>query len=89
MFKDMDNQLYPFDSIFGSDTGAIVVDDLGTRSIKVNQVDLDSVEFKYSLDLVWYGVVVTFSGEPIYTSPEDGHVGLWVMVEYPPSVTVD
>jgi len=87
MFRDMDNQLYPFDSIFGSDTGAIVVDDLGTRSIEVNPVDLDSVEFKYSLDLAWYGTVVTFSGEPIH--PDSGHNGLWVMVEYPPSVTVN
>ena len=87
MFRDMDNQLYPFDSIFGSDTGAIVVNDLGTRSIEVNPVDLDSVEFKYSLDLAWYGAVVTFSGEPIH--PDSGNNGLWVMVEYPPSVTVN
>ena len=86
MFRDMDNQLYPFDSIFGSDTGAIIVDDFGTRYIEVNPVDLDSVEFKYSLDLAWYGAVVTFNIEPIYRSA-DG-VGLWVMVEYPPSVTV-
>ena len=87
MFMDMDNQLYQFDRIFGSDTGAIVVDDLGTRSIEVNPVDLDSVEFNYSLDLAWYGAVVTFSGEPIY--PDSGYNGLWVMVEYPPSVTVN
>lgn len=87
MFMDMDNQLYPFDNIFGSDTGAIVVNDLGTRSIEFNPVDLDSVEFKYSLDLAWYGAVVTFSGEPIY--PDSGYNGLWVMVEYPPSVTVN
>jgi len=87
MFRDMDNQLYPFDSIFGSDTGAIIVDDFGTRYIEVNPVDLDSVEFKYSLDLAWYGAVVTFNIEPIYRSA-DG-VGLWVMVEYPPSVTVN
>lgn len=87
MFRDMDNQLYPFDRIFGSDTGAIVVNDLGTRSIEVNPVDLDSVEFKYSLDLAWYGAVVTFSGEPIY--PDSGYNGLWVMVEHPPTVTVN
>jgi hypothetical protein len=87
MFRDIDNQLYPFDTIFGSDTGAIVVDDVGTRSIEVNPVELDSVEFNYSLDLAWYGVVVTFSGEPIY--PDSGYNGLWVMVEHPPTVTVN
>jgi hypothetical protein len=87
MFSDIDNQLYPFDSIFGSETGAIVVDNVGTRSIEVNPVDLDSVEFNYSLDLAWYGAVVTFSGEPVY--PNAGYNGLWVMVEYPPSVTVN
>jgi hypothetical protein len=87
MFRDIDNQLYPFDSIFDYDTGAIVVDNVGTRSIEVNPVDLHSVEFNDSLDLAWYGAVVTFSGEPIY--PNSGYNGLWVMAEHPPSVTVN
>ncbi|PVX26610.1 MAG: hypothetical protein CW691_00885, partial [Candidatus Bathyarchaeum sp.] len=90
MFTDADNQnLYLFDSIASSETGALVIDDDGGNSIEVNPVELDDVPFTYSLDVSWYGAVVTFDGEPIYTSPEDDHVGLWVMVEHPPAISMD
>jgi hypothetical protein len=85
MFTNSSNeQLYVFDN--GTDIGAVVVEDT-PNSIEVNPVELDSVSFNTSRDLAWYGAVVTFSGEPIYRSSDD--VGLWVMVEYPPSVTVN
>jgi hypothetical protein len=87
MFTNADNQnLYIFDTVDKS--GAL---DVQSNSIGVNPVDqaLSSVAFTNSRDLTWQGAVVTFNGEPIYTSPADGHVGLWVMVEYPPSVTVN
>jgi hypothetical protein len=92
MFTNSSNEnLYVFDSI-GSNTGALVVEQYYShpywvRSIEVNPVQLDSVSFDYSSDITWYGAVVTFNDEPIH--PDSGHNGLWVMVEYPPSVTVN
>jgi hypothetical protein len=55
--------------------------------IQVNPVHQPFAEFDTPLDITWYGAVVTFNGEPIYQSSNDN--GLWVMVEYPPTVTVD
>jgi len=85
MFTDADNQnLYIFDT--GDKRGALNVQ---SDTIEVNPVDqsLSSVSFTNSRDLTWQGAVVTFDGEPIYRSSDN--FGLWVMVEYPPSVTVD
>jgi len=85
MFTTTSNQdLYLFDT--GDETGALNVQ---SNSIEVNPVDpsLSPVAFMTPLDVTWQGAVVTFNGEPIYRSSDD--VGLWVMVEYPPSVTVD
>jgi len=85
MFTDADNQnLYIFDN--GDKTGALNVQSNG---IEVNPVDqsLSPVAFINSRDLTWQGAVVTFDGEPIYRSSDD--VGLWVMVEHPPTVTVN
>jgi hypothetical protein len=91
MFTDSSNlELYAFDSIAGSEVGTLFVDKQGsdtTGYIEVNPVHLPSAHFEYALDLTWHGAVVTFNGEPIY--PSSGHTGLWVMVEYPPSVTVN
>jgi len=86
MFTDLYNQkLYTFDSIVDDKTGALNVT---ASRIEFNPVEQISVSpFKNPLDVTWYGAVVTFNGEPIY--PSSGSNGLWVMVEYPPSVTVD
>jgi hypothetical protein len=85
MFTDNNNQnLYIFDSMAEDNTGAINV--LSSR-IEVNPVERYEVDYPFPLDLTWRGAVVTFDGEPIY--PRSGDVGLWVMVEYPPSVTVN
>jgi len=86
MFTHSANQmLYIFDSITGSKTGALKV----TNSIELLPVssDLTSAEFKYALDVTWHGAIVTFDGTtPIYK--EDGTTGLWIIVEYPPIITV-
>jgi len=85
MFTDTDNQnLYVFDTIAGYNTGALNVTD---SSIEFNPVERYQAYFKYPLDVTWKGAVVTFEGEPIY--PSSGYNGLWVMVEHPPSVTVN
>jgi hypothetical protein len=85
MLTDADNQyLYVFDS--ASKRGALNVQN---NFIEVNPVDssLSPVSFVDSRDLIWTGAVVCFDGEPIYRSSDD--VGLWVMVEHPPTVTVE
>jgi hypothetical protein len=85
MFTDADNQnLYVFDTIAGDKTGALNV--LSSR-IEFNPVERYDADFTYPLDVTWHGAVVTFNGESIYQSSGDN--GLWVMVEYPPSVTVN
>jgi hypothetical protein len=86
MFTNLYNQkLYAFDPLVDNKTGAL---NITASRIEFNPVERISVSpFKFPLDLTWQGAVVTFDGEPIY--PSSGNVGLWVMVEYPPSVTVD
>ncbi|MEM2105935.1 MAG: hypothetical protein QXV21_05665, partial [Candidatus Bathyarchaeia archaeon] len=90
MFTDKDNEmLYFFEKITGSTTGAINV--TATSIIEVLPVAKalgTIVNFTYALDVCWYGAVLTFDGAsytPIYRS--DGG-GLWVLVEYPPIITV-
>ena len=85
MFTDSDNEdLYVFDDAFKR--GAIKVE---SNTIEINPVDLSrpSVSFNSAKDLVWYGVVVSFNNEPIYRNSDD--VGLWIMVENPPTVLMD
>ena len=86
MFTEKDNQnLYSFD--FLNKTGALNVQN---NRIEVNPVSsLNSTEFNDSLEIAWYGAVVIFDGEPIYTSPENSHIGLWVMVEHPPHISMN
>jgi hypothetical protein len=43
--------------------------------------------FTHPLDTTWYGAVVTFDGDDSIWS--DDNVGLWILVEYPPTITVD
>lgn len=86
MFTDNTNQmLYVFDSISGNKTGALKV----SNSIELLPVasELASVNFTYALDVTWHGAVVTYDGTtPIYK--EDNNTGLWIIVEYPPTITV-
>lgn len=85
MFTDTTNQmLYFFDAIAGSKTGAIKV---SNSAIELLPVTMASVEFKYALDVIWHGAVVTFDGTtPIYEDSDQ--TGLWITVEYPPIITV-
>lgn len=86
MFTDTDNQnLYVFDTIAIDNTGALNVNNF---IIELNPVERYPADFTYPLDVTWKGAVVTFEGEPIYPS-SGGNIGLWVMVEHPPTVTVN
>jgi len=88
MFTDTANQmLYFFDTIAGNKTGALKVLNSSERTIELLPVsEIASVNFTYALDVTWHGAVVTFDGTtPIYK--EDG-TGLWLIVEYPPTISV-
>jgi hypothetical protein len=90
MFTDAANKmLYCFDAIAGKTTGALnVTTTLGTVELLPVAKNLNaSVSFTYPLDVIWYGAVATFDGTtPVYNSSNQS--GLWVLVEYPPVITV-
>jgi hypothetical protein len=88
MFTDLANQkLYFFDSMAGNVTGAFSVSNTGGNNvIELQPVTNATVSFKYALDIAWCGAVATFDTTPIYKS--GGATGLWINVEYPPTVAV-
>ncbi|MBN1245950.1 hypothetical protein JXA31_10190 [Candidatus Bathyarchaeota archaeon] len=86
MFTDVANQmLYAFDSTSpGTPTGALKA---SSGLLELLPVTLRQVQFTYAMDITWRGAVVTFDGtSPIYRDSDRG--GLWLLVEYPPTVTV-
>jgi len=89
MFTDSANQkLYIFDTIAGSKIGALRADS-ANRRIELRPVASGQVQFKFALDVIWYGAVVTFDGTtPIYKEESGQKTGLWITVEYPPQITV-
>jgi hypothetical protein len=88
MFTDDANKmLYVFDPIAGGKTGALRVNP--DRSIELLPVVRFQARFKYALDVAWYGAVVTFDATtPIYEVASGKQTGLWITVEYPPTITV-
>jgi hypothetical protein len=89
MFTDNANQrLYVFDSI-GSAAGALDVNE-GSRTIELLPVASGTATFQYAMDITWCGAVVTFDDTtPIYTLQDGTPIGLWMLVEYPPTITVN
>ena len=90
MFTDSANQqLYAFDSIAGDATGALRTNTVvSPRTIELQPVTPShSAQFTYPLDITWHGAVATFDNStPIYQTSDQS--GLWILVEYPPTVTV-
>jgi len=88
MFTDTANQqLYAFDSIAGTTTGALRADS-SSRRIELRPVT-SATSFTYALDVAWHGAVVTFDNTtPIYIIEESIPTGLWILAEYPPTITV-
>jgi len=95
MFTDSSNlKLYVFDSIPPSqERGALnVITD--SQTIEFNPVaeGLGNVSlFTDPLDVTWHGAVVTFDSgkDPIYPNTgEDPPLGLWIIVEHPPTIEV-
>jgi uncharacterized protein (UPF0333 family) len=89
MFTDSSNQkLYGFDTLTLK-TGALKVSN-STKDIGFNPVTLATLyNFTSALNIMWYGAVVTFDGTtPIYKLDGGYGTGLWIIVEYPPTVAV-
>ena len=53
-------------------------------------MELQSVSpFMDAMDITWRGAVATFDDTtPIYAMDEGTPTGLWILVEYPPTITV-
>ncbi len=88
MFTNNANQqLYAFDNATIK-TGALNV--VGTsRTIELLPVIRSPVQFTSALDMAWFGAVVTFDGgNPIYKVQGGSKTGLWVIVEYAPTIAV-
>jgi hypothetical protein len=90
MFTDScNNKLYYFDSLTTNKTGTLKVSD-STKDIMFAPVTLTTLyNFTSALDITWNGAVVTFDATtPIYTLNSGNATGLWIIVEYPPTVAV-
>jgi hypothetical protein len=92
MFTDSTNQkLYAFDSMAGGATGAINVN---TASRKIEFAPVTSLHqvsyFTQSMDITWRGAVVTFdsTATPIYKLDAGAAIGLWIIAEYQPQITL-
>lgn len=87
MFTDTANQiLYAFSYLAGN-TGALKADE-STKKIELLPVtSAGSASFQTPLDITWTGAVVTFNSSrtPIYDTSTSS--GLWILVEYPPTIT--
>lgn len=97
MFPDDSNKmLYYFDdkTTSGNSTGAIrTVSSSYERAIELLPVSSFASVFPFTsaTDICWYGAVVTFGGTsytPVYKGDGSNATGLWVLVEYPPVITV-
>jgi len=91
MFADNFNQkLYAFDPLATAATGSLNVN-TATRTIELSPVtqSLGQVSsFPNAYDITWRGAVATFDDTtPIYTTAGTP-TGLWITVEYPPTITV-
>ena len=89
MFTDTANvKLYTFDSIAGNTVGALETSTY-YKTIELLPVGLNSVSFTTALDVSWKGAVVTFDNTmPIYKLDGSTPTGLWILAEYPPTITV-
>jgi len=92
MFTDSTNQLlYAFDPTATVPTGSLNVS-ITTKTIEFSPVtqslgQVSNFTTPNTYDITWQGAVVTFDGTtPIYQNSTGS--GLWLLVEYPPKITV-
>jgi len=89
MRSNFNDRVYVFDNVIGQHTGSIFLNST-KKTVEIDPIQRLPVNgFSQGLDVTWVGGVVNFSGisvDSIYPS-SNGNVGLWVLVEYPPTVT--
>ena len=89
MYTDLANQnLYAFDSFPASTSkGAI---NASSGLLQLLPVSASQVSFKSAYDITWSGAVVTFDKSTPICNLYDGTtpLGLWILAEYPPILTV-
>ena len=95
MFTNASNLLlYAFDKMASNNAGALRVTDSlrgdgQCVTFEFSPVSAYSVSFKNALDLMWHGAVINFDNtNPVYKEEGGNKTGLWVTVEYPPTITV-
>jgi hypothetical protein len=91
MFTSTQNQkLYVFDTIAGTATGALYANATSPPIVELLPVALTQAQFRYAYDVTWQGAVATFDNTTPICSFYDGTTptGLWILVEYPPMITV-
>ena len=89
MFNDVANQkLYAFDSFSGSTSKGALKASSGL--LELLPVSSSQVQFTFAYDITWQGAVATFDGQTPMCNLYDGTtpMGLWILVEYPPTLTV-
>jgi hypothetical protein len=90
MFTDIGNQqLYVFDAE-GSNNGALVAESGLDDKIILKPITV-STQFDNALNVDWIGAIATFDSttNPIYKLHEGTPTGLWILAEFPPSITID
>ncbi len=89
MFTDIANQkLYAFDSFSASTSKGALKASSGL--LELLPVSSSQVQFTNAYDITWQGAVATFDGSTPLCNLYDGTtpMGLWMLAEYPPTLTV-
>jgi hypothetical protein len=89
IFTDKANQkLYQFDSFTGSSSKGALKTSSGL--IELLPVSSPQVQFQYAYDITWQGAVATFDNTTPVCNLYSGTTpaGLWILAEYPPTLTV-
>ena len=89
MFADTANQkLYAFDSFSSSTSKGAIKASIGL--LELLPVSSSQVQFTSAYDITWQGAVATFDGTTPVCGLYDGTtpMGLWILAEYPPTLTV-
>jgi len=82
-------RLYAFDGIAGGKTGALNTT-ASAGTIEFSPVATTPANFTKALDITWHGAVANFDATtPIYTAGGGNPSGLWLLVEYPPTIAVN
>lgn len=84
------DRMYAFDNMIGQHTGSISLDP-SNKKVELDPIKRFPVDLPQGFDITWVGGVVNFnSGNPVDSIyPSAGkNLGLWVLAEYPPTVSI-